>query len=451
MSLNHLPDASPNPAPQPDSMGEYVEFLKAHVLQDTVVHHTTLPTRPRRLAPPLRRFPPAVADILHAAGVTSLYSHQAEGIGKALDGDNVVVATPTASGKTLVYNVPVITTLLENPETHALYIFPLKALVQDQYDDLHTLLQGLGRGLDAAVYDGDTPAHRRRQIRAAPPNVLITTPDMLHAGLLAFHEAWAGFFARLRYVVIDELHTYSGVFGTHVLHLLRRLNRVCAAYGSRPAYMTSSATIGNPEHLAGVLANRPFHTVAENGAPAAARHLVFVNPPESPQVLAARLLRTSVTSGLRTIVFTRARVITELIYRTATQRHPELREVVSSYRAGYLPEERRQIEAALHSGELLGVVSPRLLSWASTSAIWTCASSSGTPAPSSIPGNAPGEWGGADARRSSSSSPGATPSINSSSNTPNTSSDAASRMPWWTRPTPTSSRTTWRAPPARRR
>ena len=128
---------------------------------------------------------------------------------------------------------------------------------------------------------------------------------MLHAGLLAFHEAWAGFLARLRYVVIDELHTYSGVFGTHVLHLLRRLNRVCAAYGSRPAYMTSSATIGNPDYLAGTLVNRPFHTVSENGAPAAARHVVFVNPVESPQALAARLLRLSVRSGLRTIVFTR--------------------------------------------------------------------------------------------------------------------------------------------------
>ena len=361
MSDRHPPDVFSAPVSRPDSMADYVEFLKTGVLKDALVHHTTLPARPRRLTPPLRRFPRAVADILQAAGVTSLYSHQAEGISKALDGENVVVATPTASGKTLVYNVPVITTLLENPDAHALYIFPLKALVQDQHDELHTLLQRLGRGLSVEIYDGDTPAHRRRQIRGAPPNVLITTPDMLHAGLLAFHEAWAGFFARLRYVVIDELHTYSGVFGTHVLHLLRRLNRLCAAYGSRPVYMTSSATIGNPGYLASTLVNRPFHTVSDNGAPAAARHVVFVNPPESPQVLAARLLRMSVTNGLRTIVFTRARVVTELVYRSATQQHPELREVISSYRAGYLPEERRQIEAALHSGELLGVVSTSAL------------------------------------------------------------------------------------------
>ena len=146
------PDIFPTPASPLGSMADYVEFLKASVLKDAVVHHTTLTARPRRLAPPLRRFPSAVADILQAAGVTALYSHQAEGIGRALDGDNVVVATPTASGKTLIYNVPVVTTLLENPDAHALYIFPLKALEQDQYDDLHTLLQRLGGGLSVGIY-----------------------------------------------------------------------------------------------------------------------------------------------------------------------------------------------------------------------------------------------------------------------------------------------------------
>ena len=361
MNDSRLPDISTVPVSQPGSLDSYVEFLKAGILKDAVVHHSIIPGRPRRLAKPLQRFPADVVDILRAAGVTTLYSHQAEGIGRALDGDNVVVATPTASGKTLVYNVPVIAELLQHPDARALYIFPLKALEQDQHDELRTLLKRLDRGLSVKIYDGDTPAGQRRQIRATPPNVLITTPDMLHAGLLAYHEAWAPFLRRLRYVVIDELHTYSGVFGTHVMHLLRRLNRLCRAYGSSPAYMASSATIGNPEQLAGVLANRPFHTVAENGAPASARHLVFVNPPESPQALAARLLRTSVTSGLRTIVFTRARVVTELIYRSATQRQPELRQVISSYRAGYLPQERRQIEDALHAGDLLGVVSTSAL------------------------------------------------------------------------------------------
>ncbi len=216
-------------------------------------------------------------------------------------------------------------------------------------------------GLSVDIYDGDTPSHRRKKIRTNPPHVLITTPDMLHAGLLAFHEAWASFFARLKYVVIDELHTYSGIFGTHVLHLFRRLNRVCAYYGSHPTYITSSATIGNPEQLASQLVNRPFHTVLENGAPAAARHFLFLNPAESPNTLAANLLRMSVLKQYRTIVFTRARVITELVYRWATQERPELRRLISSYRAGYLPEERRQIENALSSGDLLGVVSTSAL------------------------------------------------------------------------------------------
>ena len=361
MKDSRLPHAPPAPASQPGSLDGYVEFLKNSLLKNAVVHHSVIPGRSRRLAQALRRFPAAVADILRAAEVTTLYSHQAEGIASALNGDNVVISTPTASGKTLVYNVPVIAALLENPDAHALYIFPLKALEQDQHDELRTLMERLDRGLSVDIYDGDTPAARRRKIRDAPPNVLITTPDMLHAGLLAYHEAWAPFLEQLRYVVIDELHTYSGVFGTHILHLLRRLNRLCAAYGSSPAYMASSATIGNPEQLAGVLANRPFYTVSENGAPASARHLVFVNPPESPQALAARLLKTCVSSGLRTIAFTRARVMTELIYRSATQRNPELRQVISSYRAGYLPEERRQIEDALYAGDLLGVVSTSAL------------------------------------------------------------------------------------------
>jgi DEAD/DEAH box helicase domain-containing protein len=343
------------------SITSYLDFLKRHVLGSAVVHHATMPARSARHVTDLRHLPPVVTEILKAAAVPALYTHQAEGITQILAGQNVVIATPTASGKTLVYNVPVLTTLLAERGAHALYIFPLKALEQDQYDELHTLLMRLGTGLRVDIYDGDTPAHRRQQIRANPPHVLITTPDMLHAGLLAFHEAWASFFAHLKYIVIDELHTYSGIFGTHVLHLFRRLNRICAAYGSQPRYITSSATIGNPAQLASQLVNRPFHAVLDHGAPAAPQHFVFLNPADSPNTLAANLLQQSVLRQHRTIVFTRARVITELIYRWATQSQPELRRLISSYRAGYLPEERRQIETALNTGELLGVVSTSAL------------------------------------------------------------------------------------------
>lgn len=344
-----------------ESISDYLDVLKRYLLGQYIIHHETIPEYPAQFASDLSHLPTAVPQILKAAGIPRLYTHQAEGIEHVLGGRHVAIATPTASGKTMVYNIPVLTTLLQNRDAHALYIFPLKALEQDQFDELNTLMTQMNTGLSVAIYDGDTSAHHRKKLRANPPHVLITTPDMLHAGLLAFHEACASFFSQLKYVVIDELHTYSGIFGTHVLHLFRRLNRVCAYYGSQPTYITSSATIGNPQELASQLVNRPFHTVLANGAPAAARHFLFLNPAESPNTLAANLLRMSVLKQFRTIVFTRARVITELVYRWATQERPELRQLISSYRAGYLPEERRQIESALSAGDLLGVVSTSAL------------------------------------------------------------------------------------------
>ena len=216
-------------------------------------------------------------------------------------------------------------------------------------------------GLTAEIYDGDTKRHVRDRIRRHPPNILITTPDMLHAGLLAFHEAWEEVWHNLRWVVVDELHTYNGIFGSHVLHLFRRLDRLCAAYGAEPRYVTCSATIGNPRPLAEGLFGRPFTAVTRSGAPAAARHFLIADPAESPNTAAARLLQSAVERRLRSIVFTRARVATELIYRWATQHRRGLRDRISSYRAGYLPEERRQIESRLISGELLGVVSTSAL------------------------------------------------------------------------------------------
>ncbi len=347
--------------PIPVSVPDYLSFLKRRVLGDTLVHEQTIPPHEGRLVEGRDRLPAAVNRVVEAAGVRSLYCHQVEGIEKVLAGENVVISTPTASGKTLVYNAPIVASLLEDPTRRALYIFPLKALEQDQFDELKSLLRRLDSKLRVDIFDGDTPAHARRKIKSDPPHLLITTPDMLHAGLLAFHEQWADFFKALRFIVIDELHTYSGIFGSHVLHLFRRLNRVCASYGSQPLVITSSATIGNPTELASSLFNRRFHAVVENGAPSARRHFLFLNPTESANTLAASLLRLSVTRDLRTIVFTRARVITELIYHWVTQSRNDLRDVISSYRAGYLPEERRQIEAALLDGRLKGVVSTSAL------------------------------------------------------------------------------------------
>ena len=345
---------------QPDVVG-YLRYLERSLLSETIVHEETIPPRGERLATDVAHLGPRVARVLRAAGIDALWSHQEEGIRHLQGGGNVVVSTPTASGKTLIYNAAVLDDLLTNPAGFAIYIFPLKALEQDQHEELRSLLTNLGCGLTAGIYDGDTKPHVREKIRKHPPNILITTPDMLHAGLLGFHEAWEEVLRNLRWLVVDELHTYNGIFGSHVLHLFRRLSRLCACYGSHPRYVTCSATIGNPQQLAERLFGRPFTAVTESGAPTATRHFVFVNPVESPNTIAARLLQAGVLRQLRTIVFTRARVITELVYRWATQARHDLRRRISSYRAGYLPEERRQIEAQLTSGELLGVVTTSAL------------------------------------------------------------------------------------------
>ena len=354
-------------APTPGSvpLSDYIEQLKRTVAGEAIVHERTLPPQPGRLAERIDHLGPGVARVVEAAAVARLYSHQEEALRHIGEGRNVVVATPTASGKSLIYNAAVLSSLLADPGGRALYVFPLKALEQDQHAELQSLLAeiygGSGEGLRAEIYDGDTKPHERRKIREDPPHILITTPDMLHGGILAFRETWESFLANLRFVVLDELHAYSGIFGSHVLHLVRRLNRICASCGSDPRYIACSATIGNPAEFAARLCNREFTAITESGAPAAARHFLFLNPQESPNTAAARLLQLSVSQGFRSIVFTRARVVTELIYRWATQARPDLRDRISSYRAGYMPEERREIEARLVSGELLGVVSTSAL------------------------------------------------------------------------------------------
>ncbi len=353
-------DGPPGPASEAD-LGAYLRYLEGTALSDSLVHREVLPPRPARHADGASHLGDGVARVLAAAGIERLWSHQEEGIGHLQAGRNVVVATPTASGKTLVYNAAVLADLLGQPSGFAIYVFPLKALAHDQLDELRSLLANMACGLTAEIYDGDTKRHVRDRIRRHPPNILITTPDMLHAGLLAFHEAWEEVWRNLRWVVVDELHTYNGIFGSHVLHLFRRLDRLCAAYGAEPRYVTCSATIGNPRPLAEGLFGRPFTAVTHSGAPAAARHFLIADPAESPNTAAARLLQSAVERRLRSIVFTRARVATELIYRWATQHRPGLRDRISSYRAGYLPEERRRIESRLISGELLGVVSTSAL------------------------------------------------------------------------------------------
>ncbi|MCX5717645.1 MAG: DEAD/DEAH box helicase [Nitrospirae bacterium] len=307
-------------------------------------------------------------------GIELFWRHQVEAIDLIRQGENVVVMTPTASGKSLIYNIPVIESIIENPETRALYIFPLKGLEQDQVKNLNELCEAVFgikedfvRGTKSPlsfgeVYDGDTTAYRRKKIREKMPNVIFTNPDMLHLAINPFHAKWKGFFKNLKYVVVDEIHTYRGVFGSNVAHVLRRLRRICNCWGSNPQFIACSATIANPQDIAEELSGLPFKTVTESGAPQAGRHFMFINPLlESPYTEATALFIKCLEAGFKTIVFTKARKITELVYKWTVDRVPQFSKKISPYRAGFLPEERREIEQKLFSGELLGVVSTSAL------------------------------------------------------------------------------------------
>ncbi|MEW6351887.1 MAG: DEAD/DEAH box helicase [Thermodesulfobacteriota bacterium] len=341
-------------------LDEFIKELCSTSNRDwEVFHHEILPERPPRLQPIPGDLHGLVKECLSAAGLSALYSHQAEAVSLAMEGKNVAISTSTASGKTLAYQIPVLDTLLKDPTAHALFLFPLKALERDQYDSFLTLAQGTG--VTAAVYDGDTPDSERRMIKQNPPRVIITNPDMLHVGFLAYHDSWRRFFGRLRYVILDEVHTYKGIFGSHISQVLLRIKRVCAKHGSRPRFIACSATVANPEHFVSVLTGEDVSVVSESGAPSQQRNFVFVNPILSLNTVAARLFISGLELGLKTIVFARARRITELITTWVLQMAPKLRGRISSYRAGFLPEERRRIEAKLFSGEMDGVITTSAL------------------------------------------------------------------------------------------
>ncbi|WP_245695085.1 DEAD/DEAH box helicase [Desulforhopalus singaporensis] len=296
-----------------------------------------------------------------------LYSHQYQGIEALLKGKDILVATPTASGKSMIYNLAVLNELALGNPSHFLYLFPLKALAQDQ----KKVLEGLGAELEevtsvscaniAALFDGDTSSYKRRKIRDQPPAALITNPEMLHLSLLAYHQNWSSFFQGLKYVIIDEVHSYRGVVGSHMSWILRRLQRIAAHYGAAPVFIMLSATIGNPEQLGEMLLDRKIHAITESGAPQAEKNMVFINPWDSAAHTASQLLEAAVKRELRTIVYTGSRKMTELIKLWTDPRLGDQADKVSAYRAGFLPEERREIEAQLFSGELLGVISTSAL------------------------------------------------------------------------------------------
>lgn len=336
--------------------------LKTHPeFGSTVVCHRLLPAE-APVHSSASVFGPCVSRALAKAGIKKLFSHQTAAIDHLRKGENVIVATPTASGKTLVYNIAVVEALEKNPSSKALYLFPLKALEQDQMKALKEWLSGVeGVKASAEIYDGDTSPHLRKKIRSSAPEILFTTPDMLHRGILAHHESWESLFRNLAYVILDEAHTYRGIFGSHMAQILRRLKRICLRYGCRPRFILLSATVSNPAQFAEMLVEEPVQVVDRSGAPRAGRHVLFMNPAASPNFSSAKLFAECLMQGFRTIAFTQSRKVTELMHLWVSQLVPELRNRVSSYRAGFLPEERRSIEAKLAGGDLLGVVSTSAL------------------------------------------------------------------------------------------
>ena len=358
------------------SIARVREVLDGFALRDrdreilTAVRH--FPARAAQWAP----FPAWVHEDLRAAykakGIERLYSHQAAAAAAAHEGKNIVIVTPTASGKTLCYNLPVINTILENSDTRAMYLFPTKALAQDQLAEIHDLNQQLENRFGVFTYDGDTPSDARKTIREKS-QIVLTNPDMLHTGILPHHTRWTRLFENLRYIVLDELHTYRGVFGSHLCNVLRRLRRIANFYGCQPQFICCSATIANPGELAGRLLETDVEVLNANGAPVAEKTFVFYNPPVVNRALgirrsyineACRVSQEFLKRDLQTMVFANSRLHTELMLTYLQQANPQQpgrAMSIRGYRGGYLPNERRDIERGLRDGQIRGVVSTSAL------------------------------------------------------------------------------------------
>ncbi|MFA5909912.1 MAG: DEAD/DEAH box helicase [Vicinamibacterales bacterium] len=335
-----------------------------------------LPAVEAAYAPFPANIDPRLRAALEARGVQQLYTHQAESFDLVSQGRQVVVTTPTASGKTLCYNLPVLDRILKNPATRALYLFPTKALAQDQMAELHELVGAIGNvggdEIGVHTYDGDTPQDARRTIRTRA-HIVLSNPDMVHSGILPHHPRWAKLFENLQFIVIDELHAYRGVFGSHLANVLRRLQRICRHYGSNPQFICSSATIANPSELAERLAERPFALVDKSGAPRGEKFFVFVNPPVVNRELgirksyiaeSRRVAGEFLRRNLQVIVFAQSRLTTEILttyLKEDFEDVPGMPERIRGYRGGYLPLRRREIEKGLRAGQVRGVVSTNAL------------------------------------------------------------------------------------------
>jgi len=347
-------------------------LLASPELAPLVAAHRELEPRPPRHAPWPAGIDPRIVDALRGRGIEAPYTHQAAAFSAATSGRNVVIVTPTASGKTLCYNLPVLDAVAKDDAARALYLFPTKALAADQLVELRALANAAELGLKTHTYDGDTPPNVRSMVRAAG-QVVITNPDMLHAAILPHHTKWFKLFENLRYVVIDELHTYRGLFGSHVANVVRRLRRICAHYGADPVFICASATIANPRELAERILEAPVELVDDNGAPAGRKHILVINPPVANEQLGIRgsalltgqrLAERLIGGGVQTITFAKSRTAVEVLtsyLRETFAPPPGHPHSIRGYRGGYLPNERHAIEAGLRDGRVRGVVATNAL------------------------------------------------------------------------------------------
>ena len=347
-------------------------FKQDEYFMENVTCWHTIPARPAQYGDYPEGIDPRIPAVLAKRGIHRLYTHQAASLAATGDGNDVVVVTPTASGKTMCYNLPVLSAILKNPDSRALYLFPTKALSQDQVSELYSLIEALDVDIKTYTYDGDTPGSARKAVRQAG-HIVVTNPDMLHSGILPQHTKWVKLFENLRYIVIDEIHAYRGIFGSNLANVLRRLLRLCAFYGSHPSFILCSATIANPKELAETLTGRSVAMIDNNGAPTGERHFLFYNPPVVNRQLGIRkgsvqetkaIASTLLHNGIQTIVFAKSRLIVEVLTR-------HLKDMVRDplgnagrvrgYRGGYLPSERRDIESGLRRGAIDAVVSTNAL------------------------------------------------------------------------------------------
>lgn len=353
--------------------GQLLTYLKSNPdFASNVTHWQVMPARPAKYADYPDDFDPALRAVLESRGVKRLYSHQRRALDLAQAGKDFVVITPTASGKTMCYNLPVLSEILRDNESRALYLFPTKALSSDQVAELYEIIKAMDAPIKAFTFDGDTPVSARKAIRQAG-HIVVTNPDMLHAGILPHHTKWVKLFENLKYIVIDEIHAYRGIFGSNLANVIRRLKRICAFYGSHPQFICCSATIANPRELAERLTGRPMELIAESGAPTGEKHVIFYNPPVVNKQLNIRDSATRQTfgisqlllkNGVHSIVFARSRLMVEVLARRLKdQCRNALGEApnVRAYRGGYLPSLRHQIEQELRAGQVDIVVSTNAL------------------------------------------------------------------------------------------